>query len=259
MGFDCGFDIFPRLEPTEANKRTYQAFLDEIIDTYQNVYDKEGRREDGKVLQLPEDPGIFPNKHCIQFMVGECPSMPANPDRCDYFLRFSSKVSGRLTTCAKPYIQSVHQIAKKYFGDRVHFWHELNDFGTEEQWRGYYSWSEIHDAHEKHRALETGQGQDVGDHMHIKDEDSAPPPSTGKRKRRPYGSRPRCFCSAVLSSRWYWLWLCRRCTRYGANANASSGAGASASAAGASLASATMRSGGTAQFHGNPDARNSNT
>ncbi|RYP25149.1 hypothetical protein DL765_000030 [Monosporascus sp. GIB2] len=164
MGFDCGFDIFPELEPTEANKRAYQAFLDEIVDTYQNVYDKEGGREDGKVLQLPEDLGGFPNKHYIQFMVGECPRMPANPDCCDYFLRFSSKVSGRLTACAEPYIKDVHQIAKKYFGDRVHFWHELNESGDEKQW-GYYSWSEIYDAYEKLRALETGQGHDVGDHV----------------------------------------------------------------------------------------------
>ncbi|KAK3935954.1 hypothetical protein QBC46DRAFT_346097 [Diplogelasinospora grovesii] len=73
MGFDCGFDIFP------------------------NTYDEERRREDGKVLQLPGDRGIFLSKHYIQLMVGECPKMPANPDLCDYFLRFSSKVSGGLT------------------------------------------------------------------------------------------------------------------------------------------------------------------
>jgi len=54
-------------------------------------------------------------------MVGECPHMPGNSDCCDYFLRFSSKVSGRLTTPAELYIRSVYQIAKKHFGSRVHF------------------------------------------------------------------------------------------------------------------------------------------
>ncbi|KAK3364352.1 hypothetical protein B0T25DRAFT_426466, partial [Lasiosphaeria hispida] len=85
-----------------------------------------GGREDGEVLQLPGDTGTFPNKHYILFMVGECPSMPAKPDCCDYFLRFSFKISGRLTACAEPYIRDVHLIAKNHFGDKVHFWHELN-------------------------------------------------------------------------------------------------------------------------------------
>jgi hypothetical protein len=67
------------------------------------------------------------DKVYIWFMIGEC------PDRCDYFLRFSSKISGRLTTPAEPYIRSVHKIAKKHFGKRVHFWHEINDTRDERQ------------------------------------------------------------------------------------------------------------------------------
>ena len=159
MGFDCGFDIYPRLEATASNKETYRRFLDEIIRTYENVYDKEGRMTDGKVLDIP------PNSHhsdkiYIRFMVGECPHMPGNPDRCDYFLRFSSKVSGRLTTPAEPYIRSVYKIANKYFGSRVHFWHEMAETGDERQ-RGYYNWQEVHDADRKLRELETGQEQDL--------------------------------------------------------------------------------------------------
>ena len=155
MGFDCGFDIHPRLEATAANKQTYQQFLDEIIHTYKDVYDKEGRRADGKVLDMAKDSDPS-DKVYIRFMVGECPHMPSNPDRCDYFLRFSSKVSGRLTTPAEPYIRSVHKIAKKHFGSRVHFWHEMNETGDERQW-GYYGWQEVHDASKKLRELETGQ------------------------------------------------------------------------------------------------------
>lgn len=49
MGFDCGFDIFPRLEATAVNQQLYQEFLDEIIRTYRDVYDEKGRRSDGKI------------------------------------------------------------------------------------------------------------------------------------------------------------------------------------------------------------------
>lgn len=55
MGFDCGFDIHPRLEATTENKQTYQRFLDEIISTYNDVYDEEGQRPDGKILEMPND------------------------------------------------------------------------------------------------------------------------------------------------------------------------------------------------------------
>ena len=154
MGFDCGFDIHPRLEATTGNKETYQRFLDEIISTYHDVYDPNGRRPDGKVLEMPSDSEH--SKDCIRFMVGECPQMPSNPDRCDYFLRFSSKVSGNLTTCAEPYIRNVYKIAKKYFGSTVHFWHEMIETGDEQEW-GYYDWGEVHDARDKLREVETGQ------------------------------------------------------------------------------------------------------
>ncbi|KEY70680.1 hypothetical protein S7711_11492 [Stachybotrys chartarum IBT 7711] len=85
-------------------------------------------------------------------MVGECPHLPSNPDRCDYFLRFSSKISGRLTSPAEPYIGGVHKIAKKYFGSRVHFWHEMDETGDERQY-GYHDWQTVHDASKKLREV----------------------------------------------------------------------------------------------------------
>ena len=150
MGFDCGFDIYPRLEATASNKEIYSRFLDEIKSTYQNVVDKKGRRADGKLL-ITESEGL--SNVYIWFMIGECPHMPADPDRCAYFLRFSSKVSGSLTTPAEQYIKEVYEFAKKYFGSRVHFWHELNEWGdTHEQW-GYYSWDEVYSVDKKLREL----------------------------------------------------------------------------------------------------------
>ena len=154
IGFDYGFDVYLRLEATAANKQTYKRFLEEIIHTYDEVYDKEGRRADGKVLDMPTNSDQS-DKMNVWFMVGECPHMPSNIDRCDYFLRFSSKISGRLTTPAAPYIRSVHEIAKKHFGSRVHFWHEMNETGDERQW-GYYNWQQVHDANKELRELEAG-------------------------------------------------------------------------------------------------------
>ncbi|KAG9494754.1 hypothetical protein J7337_013893 [Fusarium musae] len=147
MGFDCGFDIYPRLEATAANQIIYQRFLEEITKEYGEVYEKEGRRSDGKVLttSTESDPS---DKSYIWFMVGECPHLPSNPNTCDYFLRFSSKISGGLTSPAEPYIRGVYKIAKKYFGGRVHFWHEMNETGDERQY-GYYDWRTINDTSKK--------------------------------------------------------------------------------------------------------------
>lgn len=154
MGFACGFDIYPRLEATTVNKQAYQRFLDEVISTYDHIHDENGRREDGKILVVPATSDNL-DKMYIRFMVGECPEMPSNAERCDYFLRFSSKVSGRLTTPAEPYIHGVHQIAQKHFGSRVHFWHELCEAGDERQW-GCYDWLAVHEADEELRELEAG-------------------------------------------------------------------------------------------------------
>jgi len=93
----------------------------------------------------------------IWFMIGECPCVPKSPDHCD----LSSALALRLAAAwrrppshvSKMYYS--YEIAKTYFGSRVRFWHELNEFGTEKQQYGYYGWNEIHDADEKLRTLGT--------------------------------------------------------------------------------------------------------
>lgn len=123
MGIDCGFDIYPPLEPTPSNKEKYKKFLDEVLRTYET---------DSAVCVESEWKGVY-----IEFMVGEHPSIPHN---CEHFLRFSSKVSGSST--ARPYIDGVHRIAKKWLGESVHSWHEMNETGDHRQW-GYYDWDKI--------------------------------------------------------------------------------------------------------------------
>lgn len=68
MGFDCGFDIYPRLEPTAENTQAYGKFLEEIIHTYGEAYDQDSCREDGIILEMPSgdsSKGIY-----VRFMVG---------------------------------------------------------------------------------------------------------------------------------------------------------------------------------------------
>ncbi|PNP58593.1 hypothetical protein THARTR1_01609 [Trichoderma harzianum] len=156
MGYDCGFDIFPRLEANDENKKAYQQFLDEIIEKYKDVYDEKGRREDGKILDLPSS-SKYSGKNVIRLAIGECPQMPSSAEHCNYFLRFSSKVSGSLTTAAQPYIMDVLEIARRHFGSKVHFWHEMNEFGEPEQQYGVYSWTEVNDAERELRELGSGQ------------------------------------------------------------------------------------------------------
>jgi hypothetical protein len=78
----------------------------------------------------------------IDFKVGEHPHLPR---RCEHFLRFSSKISCR--SLASPYIRGVYKIAKQWLGDRVYFWHEMNEFGP--YIRRCYNWNEIHAARKK--------------------------------------------------------------------------------------------------------------
>lgn len=158
MGFDCGFDIYPRLEANGPDKEAYRKFVEEIVKKYGDMYDKKGRRSDGKILTTTADESVKsvePDNVYFWFMIGECPHIPKSSDHCEYFLRFSSKVSGRLTAQAEPYIEDVYKIAQKYFGSRVKFWHELNEFGDEKQQFGYYHWNEVYDADKKLRGLNT--------------------------------------------------------------------------------------------------------
>ena len=155
MGYDCGFDVYPRLEPNASNVETYRQFRDEIILKYNDAYNDAGRRHDGKVLEVPTSSDDH-DKFYLRFMVGECPQMPYIPNYCNYFLRFSSKVSGNLTMPAEPYIRDVYQIAKTYFGSLIHFWYEICETDDERQW-GYYSWQEVNNADDELRKLNAGK------------------------------------------------------------------------------------------------------
>lgn len=148
MGIDRGFDISPRLEPTPANKALYAKFIEEILTKYDNVTDKDSGREDKRLLEYGTNVVYKSNKNYIRFTVGEYPGMPANPEHCEYFLRFSSKVSGSYGPPAEKYIIEVCKIARKWFGDRVKPWDEYL-----EEIDPPYGWQEVHDAAKALREL----------------------------------------------------------------------------------------------------------
>lgn len=141
MGFDCGFDIYPPLERTKANQEEYELFLREVLDTY-GPRDGDGaeKGDGGSVVRVNAES----EDSYIDFEVGEHPHLPR---RCEHFLRFSSKISGR--SLAEPYIRGVYKIAKQRLGDRVYFWHEMNESGPHIRHSGCYNWNEIHAARKK--------------------------------------------------------------------------------------------------------------
>jgi hypothetical protein len=147
MGWDCGFDIYPVLEPTPSNQEKYEHFVQEVMRTYSldhvnpDSYIDPAKRP-AKLVSKPQ--GAI-----LVFEVGEHPSMPYNPHLCNYFLRFSSKVSSASTGPAEPFIDGVYEIAKRRFGSRVYWWHELNEYGTIAQQYGVYDWGDIHRAQEE--------------------------------------------------------------------------------------------------------------
>ena len=99
MGVDCGFNIYPPLELTRVNQERYELFLREVLVAYGprdgDDSDQGGGDDGGSIVRVDAES----EGSCTEFMVGEYSCMPR---RCEHFLRFSSKVSGR--SVAEPYI-----------------------------------------------------------------------------------------------------------------------------------------------------------
>ena len=81
MGFDCGFDMAPRLTESDSDRNRWLAFIDKLKEVYK------------------EDPVFQVQSGVVKFQVGEHPRLPLEGQR---FLRFSSRVSGATTAAANP-------------------------------------------------------------------------------------------------------------------------------------------------------------
>lgn len=118
MGIDAGFDMVPRLSQGTADAQKWDRFISVIKERY---------KDDVQVEMKPL---------CILFKAGEHPRLPLEGHK---FLRFSSKVSGRIATESRVenYIDTVKGIAKAIFGSRIQCWNEAFD-----QW-GHYGWKDV--------------------------------------------------------------------------------------------------------------------
>ena len=161
MGYDCGFDMYPALEPTPSNQEKYEHFIQEVMRTYSMRDSDSDSNVDAD--SHPAELVVKPQGAILEFMVGEHPSMPYNPRLCHFFLRFSSKISGRLTAPAEPFIKGVYNIAKRRFGDRVKWWHELYEGGAITQQFGIYDWGDIFRVQRKLETVLQGDVVDDGD------------------------------------------------------------------------------------------------
>uniref|UniRef100_L2FUN8 Short-chain dehydrogenase reductase sdr n=1 Tax=Colletotrichum fructicola (strain Nara gc5) TaxID=1213859 RepID=L2FUN8_COLFN len=124
-------------DAVRINPGKYGFLIRSTILKYEDVYDDDSRHPEGRVLDIATESGShFGTNYNLSFLVGEIPRMPVDADRCNnYFLRFSSKM------------------AKLWFPDRVHFWHELAEGIPREKSDGYYGWDEVNKAEEELRQL----------------------------------------------------------------------------------------------------------
>lgn len=140
MGIDAGFDMVPRLSRGTADTQNWGRFINVIKDHYK------------------DDAQVETTTNCILFKVGEYPSLPFEGHK---FLRFSSKVSGRIATesRAESYINTVTALAKTNFGSRIQYWNEAFD-----QW-GHYDWDEVNDSLKSYDEADSEISTSINPHL----------------------------------------------------------------------------------------------
>jgi hypothetical protein len=113
MGVDEGFDIYPALNPSWQD--IYDDFLEEILQKYKDaVHPITGET----LIRIIGDPHA---KYAyIYFQFGEGAIIPY---RCEYFLRFSSKLVSR-DPKVDDYLREVYFVAKRYFPCNLEYWIE---------------------------------------------------------------------------------------------------------------------------------------
>ncbi|KAK7424096.1 hypothetical protein QQX98_000706 [Neonectria punicea] len=121
MGVDAGFDMVPRLTKAAVDQEVWERFIRSVKEHYE------------------DDDRVEIKTNYLLFKVGEHPKLPFEGHK---FLRFSSKISGRIATESKvmDYIQTVYLLAKVDFGTRVRKWSEYSD-----QY-GHYGWAEVNES-----------------------------------------------------------------------------------------------------------------
>ncbi|KAK8030357.1 hypothetical protein PG990_000091 [Apiospora arundinis] len=121
MGADAGFDMVPRLGLGAEDAQKWALFITKIKDAY------------------ADDAQVEFGQHQIEFKAGEHPTLPLHGQ---HFLRFGSKVTGRIAseTGVHAYIGVVRGLATQVFGTRIRRWSELNDTF------GFYDWRDVYES-----------------------------------------------------------------------------------------------------------------
>jgi hypothetical protein len=122
MGFDCGFDMVPRLGTSLADTQKWNHFILEIKDCFRG------------------DPKVEKKWNYVLFKCGVHTLLL--PTEGHKFLRFSSMVSPDLPDpiAARDYIKKVTMIARMTFGNRVHAWRaDCYEIGK-------YSWNQVRES-----------------------------------------------------------------------------------------------------------------
>ena len=133
MGVDEGFDIYPALD--SASQDIYDDFLEEILEKYKDaVHPVTGET----LIRIIGEPRAEDAYICFQF--GECPIIPY---RCEYFLRFSSRILSR--DSKTDYLREVYFIAKRYFPLNLKYWTDYSSIDPP------YDWLEVYEARKKLR------------------------------------------------------------------------------------------------------------
>ncbi|KAK7965861.1 uncharacterized protein PG986_000138 [Apiospora aurea] len=121
MGMDEGFDMVPRLGLGAEDTRKWSLFMETIKTEYAG------------------DNQVEIHEHYIEFKAGEHPTLPFHGP---HFLRFSSKVSGRIAseTGVQAYLGAVRRLAVQAFGSRIRPWSEVFEI------YGFYDWLDVHES-----------------------------------------------------------------------------------------------------------------
>ncbi|KAK8017366.1 hypothetical protein PG993_013692 [Apiospora rasikravindrae] len=119
MGMDEGFDMVPRLGPGAGDTLRWSLFMETIK------------------AQYAGDDQVEIQEHYIEFKAGEHPTLPFHGP---HFLRFSSKVTGRIAseTGVHAYLQAVRRLAVQVFGTRIRPWSEVFEVDD------FYDWRDVH-------------------------------------------------------------------------------------------------------------------
>ena len=118
---DAGFDMVPHLSKGVVDRHNWDRFINTIKSHYEGHIQVE----------------VKPNY--ILFRAGEHPRLPFEGHK---FLRFSSKITGRIAsaTGVENFIATVTSIAQAHFGSRVQDWNEVADQ------HGAYGWNEVRES-----------------------------------------------------------------------------------------------------------------